>query len=78
MERGLAEDRKGVEGCVDTQASVVVDGHVAGGGEGLEGGAAIEGAIEGVVGNGFDITRHRNTVQQRAVAERLNADRCEG
>ena len=52
---------------------------VVGGGEGLEGGAAIEGATEGVVRNrGFDIKRHRNTVQQRAVTEGLIADRCEG
>ena len=36
-------------------ASVAVDGHVVGGGEGLEGGAA----IEGVEGNRFDIARHR-------------------
>ena len=52
-------------------ASLVVDGHYVGGGEGMEGGAV----FEGVVGNRFN---NRNTVQQRAVDENPIAERCEG
>ena len=52
-------------------ASVVVDGHIVGGGEGVEGGAI----FENIIGNKFDVARHRNGIQQRAVDKRLIAER---
>jgi len=59
---------------VGAEESVVVDCHGVGGGEGLESSAA----IEGVVGNRFDIARHCNTVQQRAAGKPPIAERREG